>query len=386
MAFIKLQKLKSGVVGSKGYGTHFDLDRREQRSHSNKNIDPALSHQNYYIGSTSWEQIRSNLKGRQEELDQKNPPKRVRADRVTAMTAWIVCPQALEGRQEEFFRDAYAYMQGWAGKENIAGAEVHLDEKHTYIDHGQQQKESLHHMHVFITPGTEEKGLNAKAFTSQMRLKALQRGFNDFCKEKYGVEYQTGEYDGRKRSVEQLKEESLDNALDVIERSREEGARLAGVMITKRHMLDEIEALQEKANNLHQDLEKASQEYLKFQDEVSRIEDMLGFAKHKGEHKDWKSSLSMANNTLKELQGLIGSKREELQQVETILKSKIDAAGGPRALDDLQKEALLNKTFKNLDYHDTSNIIDKLNLQTIKEEPQKTKQIERKSLDELLHH
>lgn len=386
MAFIKLQKLKSGVVGSKGYGTHFDLDKREQRSHSNKNIDPALSHQNYYIGATSWEQIRNNLKGRQEELDQKNPPKRVRTDRVTAMTAWVVCPQALEGRQEEFFRDAYTYMQGWAGKENIAGAEVHLDEKHNYIDHGHQQKESLHHMHIFITPGTEEKGLNAKAFTSQTRLKALQRDFNAFCREKYGVEYQTGKYDGRKRSVEELKEESLDNALDILERSREEGARLAGLMFTKRHMLNEIEALQEKVNSLHQELEKASREYAKFQDEVNRIQDMLGFAKHKGERKSWESSLSIANNTLKDLQGLIGSKREELQQVETLLNEKIDAAGGPKGLDELQKQALIHKTFKDLDYQETSKIVDSLETQTIKEEPQRTKQIERKSLDELLHH
>jgi len=209
MASWDLQKY--AIAKYSGLSVHIDQEKRLVCEHpSNKHIDKSLSYQNYFVGVSSFNEMVERVKHRTEEVDAILPPKRVAPDRVTAIAVCLPCPLEIEkmGRSDEFFQKGYEWLQNKIGAENCHGMAVHKDEKHIYYDTDKgQYTESLYHAHGVISPYTKEHGINAKHFMTREMLWDLQKEFNLYVYQEFGVEmlkYTTP----RHESVEHLKQES----------------------------------------------------------------------------------------------------------------------------------------------------------------------------------
>ena len=203
MASIDFRKYTRVCVSA--LGVHFDADKRKTLCHENKHIDVTKSDMNYFYDCKSYDEMCHRAAARVEEVDKIKPPKRIRQDRVTVVSAEIPCPLCIEhqGKADDFFKFAYEQLQAYFGNANVCGMTVHKDEKHMYHDHG-IEKESLYHGHAFLVPYTDEKGINGKAFLTRDKMRELHEWFNNKVLDKYGVEYQTHEVPGKK-PVEVLK-------------------------------------------------------------------------------------------------------------------------------------------------------------------------------------
>lgn len=201
-----------------GLAVHYEDRLRSKLHHSNPDIDRSRVGENEWKGCTGYRDVLRNLEQRVKAADAELPPLRTRSDRVTAIFLNVPCPKELEqqGKAPEFFAAAFETLQNFLGKDNVAGAVVHKDETHTYLDHG-EMKESLQHMDVFAVPWTPEKGVNAKARCTKEFFRDVSEVVHQMCLERFGVEYKTGEY-ARKKSVEQLKAESYRELLQTVER------------------------------------------------------------------------------------------------------------------------------------------------------------------------
>ena len=214
MASLDLQKYT--IAKYSGLCVHLDQEKRMELNHSNEHIDKTLTDQNYFIGVSSFNEMVERIKHRTEEVDAILPPKRVAPDRVTAISIYMPCPLEIEktGRADEFFQKGYEWLQERFGAENCHGMTVHKDEKHTYIDKGKEEKESLYHAHGVISPYTKEHGINAKNFMTREMLRDIQKEFNLYVYQEFGIEmlkYSTPE----RKTVEQLKQESKINKLSM---------------------------------------------------------------------------------------------------------------------------------------------------------------------------
>ncbi len=271
MASINFQKMTQANVG--GMKVHLDQNLRETANHSNENINPELSHLNYTIGTHSFDETYERLLERTREVDSEIPPKRVKSDRVICDSAYIVCPQQLEDRQQEFFEKAYEWFQQEYGEENVHGAFVHLDEKHEYRDclekdeEGHQViKESLYHAHIIVSCYTDEKGINSKAFNSREMFREAQKDFNDYIQQEFEISYQTGRECLHER-VEVLKEASreIEELELTLERSKERSATLN----------QEIEQQQEQQHQLEKQLQEQQQQQQELQQQQEAMQQLI---------------------------------------------------------------------------------------------------------------
>lgn len=218
MASIDWQKQTKQKAGA--MRTHLGKREREERNHSNPDIDKSKSSRNYYIGCDDYEEAYQKMCDRVREVDKKNPPKKVRSDRVVCASLEIPCPLEIteQGRSREFFEASHELLKDFFGAENVNGMCVHLDEVHQYIDGKDgQEKTSLEHAHTLITAYAEwsekdketgekieRKGINGKNFETKSRLNALNKAMCEMVREKFDVEYNTGEQ-ARKQTAEHLK-------------------------------------------------------------------------------------------------------------------------------------------------------------------------------------
>lgn len=188
---------------------HLGQKERENGNHSNQDINISLSKQNYSIGCSDYSIALERMKTRTKEVDEVQPPKRIRKDRMTCCFIELPCPDELtqQGRSDEFFHKAYKVIQNFFGDSNVHGGFVHKDERHEYTDKDGKQRMSLEHMHTLVSAYTREKGINGKAFETKARLRAFNKALDEMCAREFGVHLNTGERADRK-SVETLKQES----------------------------------------------------------------------------------------------------------------------------------------------------------------------------------
>ena len=210
MASINLAKFTS--VGMKELSVHLSQEKRENYNHKNKHIDKKLTHKNYCVGCSSYENALERLSDRTKEVDEKIPPKRVKKDRVVCVNAEFTCPEELDerGLSEDFFRESYSFFCRKFGRDNIHGMFVHLDEQHDYLDvRTKEMTRSRKHCHLLMSPYTDTKGINAKEFLDRELCRDIQQEFNQFCKKTWGIDYLTGrKFDSK--TVEELKEISAE--------------------------------------------------------------------------------------------------------------------------------------------------------------------------------
>ena len=208
MASVDWQKIPVG--SARKLGVHMDPEMRKAcRTHSNTNIDPEKSDLNYCLGCSSWEESVRRLEERTKEVDAVLPPQRIRKDRVTGVLLELPCPLELsdQGKDHEFFEAALKGLSDALGRENIHGVYVHKDEQHTYLDSKtREQRRSLVHAHVLVSPYVAGKGINGKAFVTRSRMRQVNRIMEGICRG-YGLEWHTGQGKDA-RTMEQLKADS----------------------------------------------------------------------------------------------------------------------------------------------------------------------------------
>ena len=217
--------LKMTVHDAAGMNRHNGRDERVNGNHENKFIDKSKSYLNLYIGCDDYSKAYEAMRERVKEVDALYPPKRKNkpAERIICCMIEIPCPQEIVDRgyeeTERFFQGVYGIYQDFFGEKNVHGGFVHFDEVHEYTDKDGTKRMSLPHMHCLVSAYsewteknkktgelTERKGINGKHFETRVRMKRLNELVENFCNQKFGVRFMTGETPQRK-SVETLKAE-----------------------------------------------------------------------------------------------------------------------------------------------------------------------------------
>lgn len=205
--WMKATKQKAG-----GLKKHLGKKERVELNHSNTHINKELSHLNYSIGCSDYNEALLRMNERTKEVDAVLPPKRIRKDRVTCCFLEVPCPKQIaeQGRSDEFFRNIHELYRNFFGAENVHGTMVHKDEVHEYIDaHKKVKKMSLEHAHTLVSSFTPSKGINGKAFETKTRLNALNKAVNAMCMQSFGISFNTGE-NANNEQLEVLKTKSAE--------------------------------------------------------------------------------------------------------------------------------------------------------------------------------
>lgn len=242
MASIDLQKFNSMSFGK--LDVHLDPEKRMTNDHANDNINKSMSKFNYLFDCESFDEVRTKLYKRNDEVDEMLPPGRLRKDRVVAVSYMTYCPKELESRHEEFFSFAHEWLKERLGSENVHGSFVHLDEKHQYLKNG-EVRESLFHMHTEVSPYVEGVGINGKAYMTKAFLRDLHKDFNEALEVRFGIKDIAAEKDVWIKTVEEMKEKSLEeqvNLLKSISKGKEELAQERKEISQEREDIEQVKS------------------------------------------------------------------------------------------------------------------------------------------------
>ena len=174
MASLNIKKMKAGSLA--GMAKHFDSDLRKRLNHSNNDIDKSMTNGNSFINCKSFKDGLSKINDCIKKTDEVNPPKRVKADRVTMAAINIPIPDEISkmGKERDFAQKAVDYLKSRLKVPEAIGF-LHIDEKHTYLDPlTHEERMSLAHVHCFLPTYTEEYGINAKNFFGTSNSKQTQ--------------------------------------------------------------------------------------------------------------------------------------------------------------------------------------------------------------------
>lgn len=235
MASVDFRKCKAGSGDAGALLRHCDARERLKHGHSNEHIDKALTPLNRQ-GARSYEQTMAALRDRLAELDAR-PGANVRKDRVECFMLEAPIPAGV--RNAEAFADMVVReISAFSGPQNVLNWYLHRDERHDYVDHG-KVKTSLDHVHVAVVPEVGGR-LNGKAFSSRERMIDLNKRIDERAREMGEPAFLAGTHP-RKRSVEELKIASYNEALIARDRVRSE-TKVAETQLTA--LTGKIEALE----------------------------------------------------------------------------------------------------------------------------------------------
>lgn len=256
-----------------GTVVHFDECMRQYKKHSNKDINPELSHLNYNLinfetasGTATWQEIMQKCYQRVDDIDAQYPPERVRTDRKVADYLYTPCPKVITdmGMEDDFFKEAFELQKRYFG-DNVIGMQVHKDERHEYVDHG-KIKTSLSHGHSLIVAETDweqvkkdgttihRHGINSKNFNTAEMFKNFNEDMDKMCRERFGVAFKTGE-SVRKKSVEALKLDSYYEAKTI---TKKEQRKVVKLINENQSLISENEALSAQLEERQEELKKAN--------------------------------------------------------------------------------------------------------------------------------
>ena len=173
-----------------------------EHEHSNDKIDPERSHLNYELkdrgGLSAVEYHRKRIEQIAEETKQRTG-KALRKDAVTLCSWAVTAPQDLpEDKQEDFFRECYAWFSERYGEDNIVTAAVHLDE-------------TSPHLHLQFTPIIEDKDgtrrLCAKDLETRRTLQTVHQKLEKHLTQELGckVILLNGATDNGNKTITELK-------------------------------------------------------------------------------------------------------------------------------------------------------------------------------------
>ena len=248
MSSVDFKKCKGGTAQASAMIRHMERHDGNDVEYANRWVDKTRTHLNSVIDESGTvedgkvpraRQTHQRLKERVRQIDAREPPKRIRKDRVTVVTLTIAAPEGLADEDEErFFQLAYEEIAAFCGgTENVSKGFVHRDEIHDYIDTDGSRQTSRAHMHMAVIPYVKGKGVNGKAFETRARMRELNAAIDARCREELHVPFLTGKKGRTGRTVEELQAMSEEKA--VLARQQELQEQIAA-------QEDELKTLQGK--------------------------------------------------------------------------------------------------------------------------------------------
>src|SRR5699024_10716879 len=201
-AVVRMQKMKSHDL--KGIQFH---NQRERESKTNDDIDRERTHENYDLQND--ENINYNERVKDIIDSQKTGTRKTRKDAVLVNELLVTSDRDFferldPGEQKRFFEESYKLFADRYGKQNIAYATVHVDEK-------------TPHMHLGVVPMRDGK-LQGKNVFNRQDLLWLQDRFPEHM-QKLGFDLQRGEKGSNREHTETIKfkKQTLEKEIDLLE-------------------------------------------------------------------------------------------------------------------------------------------------------------------------
>ena len=319
MSSVNFEKIKQNGKPVSSYIRHNDTQERLKHNHKNEDINKELTENNIDWRGINYDEAINRYNNRINELD-KVEGQNKRKDRVTAFSLCLTIPEKVKDK-EAFFKDVMDIFIRNYGEQNIIQANLHVDEKHDYIDNG-EIKTSLDHIHCLVIPEINGK-LCGKKFSSKSAMSGLNKEIDKMCKEKHKCDFMTHETP-QHMTVEELKAkgEAEKKALqqladkDIVETKRK---GFSDVVLTKKEyekltlQAAKYEQINEKNNEIkanintvkeaHKELQKdikASKEIIKEADKVRKIATVLPTMERKKESLE--NDIEIATDELTALQ------------------------------------------------------------------------------------
>jgi len=229
-----MQKMKTQNLG--GIQKH---NQREFENHSNKDIDVERSHLNFDLVNPSDIDYRNRIMSIIDE--QREGDRAIRKDAVL-VNEWIITSDQEFFKEmdleetENFFAAAAEFYEERYGKQNIAYAQVHLDE-------------TTPHMHLGIVPMRDGK-LQAKNIFTRKELLSIQADLPLFL-EKRGFKLQRGEPNSERKHLTVSEFKDMHSRMSEMAKIEEEKEK-------------RIESLEKEKEALERRL-NTSKEYLEFE-------------------------------------------------------------------------------------------------------------------------
>lgn len=200
-SIIRMQKFKSGDL--QGIQKH---NQRQGKNSSNKDIDPERTKLNYDLVNQENIRYEAAVKSQIAERVKRKP-----RDNSVVLCEFLISasPEYMQKlspeEQKRYFQTSLEHIQEKYGLQNVLYASVHLDEANP-------------HMHLGITPITDDNRLSAKdIFNGKQVMVQLQSDFNAHVNEQ-GFELDRGESSDRKNvEVHKFKKEKLEESLVQLE-------------------------------------------------------------------------------------------------------------------------------------------------------------------------
>jgi len=228
-AVCRMEKMKSYDL--KGMQFH---NQRERESKTNPDIDKERSHLNYDL--VNQEKIDYNKRVKEIIESQKTGTRKTRKDAVLVNELMITSDRSFFDRldpadEKRFFEESYKLFADRYGKQNIAYATVHMDER-------------TPHMHLGVVPMRDGK-LQGKNVFNRQELQWIQDEFPKYMQKK-GFDLQRGEKgsDREHLTTQEFKAKMLKDEIKTLEESiKDKKSRLSdlGQSLDKVKSVDDIE-------------------------------------------------------------------------------------------------------------------------------------------------
>lgn len=230
---------------------------RTNENYSNGDIRKELEGENLYLRTA--EESRAAIKATIRELDEKTPPKRVKADRKTV--AELCFPAPREGMDwEDSMKFFNAVLEYCNARFTVVGGGIHFDEIHDYIDPGDKQLHtSREHLHLLIVPDVPGKGCNMKSFATKALYNELNQALNELCRQELGYDYNDGTRQRSRGKVEDMKcKSALEAVRQLPELQREVEAQKASVQQAEQEAAAAIEQARNRVKQARNTMKKLS--------------------------------------------------------------------------------------------------------------------------------
>lgn len=231
-AVVHMQKVNAG--GIRGIQSHMN---REHPPHSNPDIDPARTPDNYALVSSRnfYRDVQRIIR------DQAPETKTVRKDAVLLCNFVVTSDHDFfaalpPDRQRAYFQDALDWFSARYGKKLIASAVVHMDE-------------TTPHMHLSLVP-VKGGRLAAKNLFTKTELRELQTAFARDVGAKYGLERGV---EGSERTHLSEMQFKAQKAQEQAAKASQRAARAVEAVQAAKDTLDVIEARTDALSRLRDD-------------------------------------------------------------------------------------------------------------------------------------
>ena len=265
MASVNWMKLK-GAGEVKAIVRHNDKEERLNHDHSNPHIDKSETMNNVDLVGLPYKSKCRRYDLRIEHLDDV-PGQNKRKDRVTGFALSIPVPKDLPSADEvAWCKQVYNILNNDFGIKNLVSADVHMDERHEYLDArtGEKTISRTHLQAVYVSADADDH-LCAKNISSRKHMKQLNQKIHEMTKDKYGLEFMDGSQKKSEGSAEEMKNKS--EFLEFQKRLEEKEKQLEE---KEKQLDDAIEKLEKRITKMDEFLEKLDHPKLETYNEKSK--------------------------------------------------------------------------------------------------------------------